>query len=183
MLKNEQNIASHKSCIIFAKLNSKVKYRREFKIKLFQEHETINLYSILFQGEEDTEFEKFFNKFKSDPKYLKDLQRIIYWIEKISERGALERNFRTSESKMKDGVCAIPIEVCKLRLYCLRISDRILILGNGDVKNQKTYNDKASLNDSVAVLASLDFFIKRRQEQHKIEINDKTITGNLSFYI
>jgi hypothetical protein len=56
-------------------------------------------------------------------------------------------------------------------------------LGNGDVKNQKTYNDKASLNDSVAVLASLDFFIKRRQEQHKIEINDKTITGNLSFYI
>ena len=84
---------------------------------------------------------------------------------------------------MKDGVCAIPIEVSKLRLYCLRISDKILILGNGDVKNQKTYNDKASLNDSVAVLASLDFFIKRRQEQYKIEINDKTITGNLSFYI
>ena len=135
MLKNEQNIASHKSCIIFAKLNSKVKSRREFKIKLFQEYETINLYSILFQGEEDMEFEKFFNKFKSDPKYLKDLQRIIYWIEKISE------------------------------------------------KNQKAYNDNTSLNDCVTVLASLDFFIKRRQEQHKIEINDKTITGNLSFYI
>jgi len=135
LLKNEQNIASHKSCIIFAKLNSKVKSRCEFKIKLFQEHETINLYSILFQGEEDTEFEKFFNKFKSDPKYLKDLQRIIYWIEKISE------------------------------------------------KNQKAYNDNTRLNDCVTVLASLDFFIKRRQEQHKIEINDKTLTGNLSFYI
>ena len=135
MLKNEQNIASHKSCIIFAKLNSKVKSRREFKIKLFQEYETINLYSILFQGEEDMEFEKFFNKFKSDPKYLKDLQRIIYWIEKISE------------------------------------------------KNQKAYNDNTSLNDCVTVLASLDSFIKHRQEQHKIEINDKTITGNLSFYI
>ena len=71
MLKNEQNIASHKSCIIFAKLNSKVKSRCEFKIKFFQEHETINLYSILFQGEEETEFEKFFNKFKSDPLIFK----------------------------------------------------------------------------------------------------------------
>ena len=160
-----------------------MKSRREFKIQLYQEHEIINLYSILFQGEENTEFDKFVNTFKSDPKYLKDLQRIVYWIEKIIERGALERHFRTSESKMKDGVCAIPIETSKLRLYCLRISDQILILGNGDVKNQRTYNNNASLNDCVDVLASLDSFIKRRQEQHKIEICGKTITGTLSFNI
>ena len=84
---------------------------------------------------------------------------------------------------MKDGVCAIPIETSKLRLYCLQISDQILILGNGGLKNQIAYNTNTILNDCVDVIASIDSLIKSRLKQNKIEICGKTITGNLSFNI
>lgn len=52
---------------------------------------------------------------------------IVAWIDRIGETGALERYFRP-EGKYGDGVSAIPIESGKLRLYCLRLSDKILIL-------------------------------------------------------
>ena len=51
---------------------------------------------------------------------------IVAWLDRIGETGALERYFRP-EGKYGDGVSAIPIESGKLRLYCLRLSDKILI--------------------------------------------------------
>ena len=40
---------------------------------------------------------------------------------------------------------ALPVFVSKLRLYCLRLSDKILILGNGGVKKTRTYEEDANL--------------------------------------
>ena len=65
-------------------------------------------------------------------------------LDKIAEEGALERFFRP-EGKMRDSVVALPVLRSKLRLYCLRLSDRILVLGNGGVKNSRTYQEDDSL--------------------------------------
>ena len=51
------------------------------------------------------------------------------------------------EGKMNDGVCALPIESGKLRLYCNRLSQQILIAGNGGVKDTKTYNENNELSN------------------------------------
>lgn len=50
---------------------------------------------------------------------------------------------------MNDRVCALPVLRSKLRLYCLRLSDSILILGNGGVKKTKTYNEDYTLKGYV----------------------------------
>lgn len=42
---------------------------------------------------------------------------------------------------MNDSVVALPVLKSKLRLYCLRLTDKILVLGNGDVKNSRTYEE------------------------------------------
>lgn len=55
--------------------------------------------------------------------------RIVAFINKIAQNGAFERFFRP-EGKMADHVVALPVLTSKLRLYCLRLSDKILILGN-----------------------------------------------------
>jgi hypothetical protein len=159
-----------------------VKIRRRYTIELYEETDSVNFYTIRFDGEEATEFDKFISEFMEKKGFEKDLQIITKWIDNIGQRGALERYLRP-ESKMSDDVSAIPIEVSKLRLYCLRISDNILILGNGGhkPKNQKTYNTDPHLNNCVETLANLDKQIKARKNQNRIIILGKTISGDLCF--
>lgn len=50
-------------------------------------------------------------------------------------------------------VKAIPITTNnKLRLYCLRVSDRILIIGGGEEKRVRAYQDDAALTRMVRVV-------------------------------
>ena len=160
-----------------------MKTQQKYSIELYEEADSVNFYTIRFDGEENTEFDKFIYNFIGKKEFEKDLQIISHWIHNIGQRGALERYFRR-ESKMSDGVSAIPIEVSKLRLYCLRISDNILVLGSGGhkPKNQRTYNTDPQLNNCVETLAELDAYIKAREAQNRITVIGKTITGDLSFY-
>ena len=113
---------------------------------LVNETESCTIYTIQFQGENQTEFENFYNKFKDDAIYNPDLMRIAAFINKIAQNGAFERFFRP-EGKMSDHVVALPVITSRLRLYCLRLSDKILILGNGGVKNTRTYDEDDNLAD------------------------------------
>lgn len=162
-------------------LNLKVN-QDTFYIEIVEEHEKVNLYSIRFENEEVTEVEKFFRQFEAMEKYNKELETILYYIDKIGQKGALERYFRISEGKMRDGVCAIPIETSRLRLYCLRISDEILILGNGGLKESKTYNESIHLNNSVTILSRLDDWIKSRIKNNRLSLCGKEIKGCLTFF-
>ena len=57
---------------------------------------------------------------------------------------------------MSDNVKALAIDSHKLRLYCLRISDQILILGNGGIKNTRTYQEDETLSGYVMNLQTFD---------------------------
>ncbi len=153
----------------------------EIKIELFEEQDKVNFYTLRYTGEE-TEVDKFLDKFPEGCDYDEDIDIIIKWIDKIGERGALERNFRP-EGKLKDNVWAIPIETSKLRLYILRISDEIIILGNGGRKSTQTYNDDEFLNSCVELLQEVDGYIRTRIRKGQISIYQKQIFGNISFHI
>ena len=86
---------------------------------------------------------KFVAEFELNTEYNSDYQRIIAPLQVILDRRALERFFR-AEGKMNDNVQAIPIEG-KLRLYYLRISEKIVILGNSVIKNTKSYQEDPKL--------------------------------------
>jgi hypothetical protein len=153
---------------------------RHFEIELFEEYEAVNFYTIRFKGE-DSEFDKFLDKFPKGCTYEKDINIILKWYQKISEVGALERYFNTREGRIYDRLVAIPIETSKLRLYCLRISDRILILGNGGIKKTKTYNVDPELNAFVETLQILDNFLNYRIKKGQIRIDKNDLIGNIKF--
>ena len=127
--------------------------------------ETSDIFTIRIEGEKDTEFRKFFILFKdSEDPYLKeDFDRILLAIEKISQNGALESYFRV-EGKMNDRVCAIPLLIRPrnhslhgtLRLYCIRVSDDLLIVGGGGLKSTRTYEDDEALLKHVVLLRDID---------------------------
>ena len=136
----------------------------------------VGLYSICFNSDKETEFRKFMQKFKDNAALNKDYQAIIHAIDRIIANGALERNFRY-EGKMKDNVVALSVNSRKLRLYCLRMSDQILIIGNGGVKDSRTYEESEELSGYVMDLQKFDELLKQAQEEGLIYIEQNVITG------
>lgn len=107
--------------------------------------------------------------------------RIVYYIEKIKENGVLERYFRP-EGKPAQKITAIPVETNKLRLYAIRLSDNILIVGNGGHKKTKTYNEDPVLNECVDHLVQLSFILQLKIDAGVIKLEHNELIGDLSFY-
>ncbi len=155
--------------------------RLEYTIELLEEYENVNFYSIRLAGEELTEVEAFFEKFPIGSEYDEEIDVIISWIDKIAERGALERYFRP-EGRYGDGVGVIPIDIGnKVRLYCLRLSDKILVFGNGGVKDAARWEESEELAPYVKLLIDTSRFISSRIKDGTIVLVDKEIVGNLNF--
>lgn len=123
-----------------------------------------------------TEFEKFVAEFEMNATYNRDYQRIIAALQAILRIGALERFFRP-EGNMNDSVQALPIESGKLRLYCLRLSDQIVILGNGGVKNTRTYEEDPKLYGYVLDLQRFEKILDENIEKGYVSIEEKELTG------
>jgi hypothetical protein len=140
------------------------------------------LYTIQFLTEDKGEYLRFYNKFKDDATYNDDLARIAKFVESIADLGALERFFRP-EGKMNDRVCALPVVKSNLRLYCLRLSNSILILGNGGIKKSRTYNEDDELRGYVVTLQNFDKLIKQGVKEGTIIISENQIDTENTFDI
>lgn len=149
---------------------------KQANLELVEQSETVSLYSIKFLGEDLTEFERFLQEFRKNAELNKDYQRILYAIGRILDKGALERYFRV-EGKYSDGVCAVPLESGLLRLYCLRISEQILIIGNGGVKQTRRYQDDPLLNGYVITLQNFEKLIREGIKNGWITIQEKELIG------
>lgn len=147
------------------------------RIKSLKQTEKNGLFSIVFENEDFSEFEKFIKRFKDEADVAKDLNIILSYIEQmINGAGFLERYFRP-EGKMRDDVCALPVVSGKLRLYCLRLSDSVLIAGGGGRKHTKTYNEDENLSGYVISLQKLDELIKADLKKGKVVIESGYIKG------
>ena len=145
-------------------------------IELINESDKVSLYSISFEADGTTEFEKFVFEFEQNATYNRDYQRIIAALQAILQVGALERFFRP-EGKMADSVQALPLTSGKLRLYCLRISDHIVILGNGGVKTTRTYEEDPRLYGYVLDLQKFERLLSQCIEEGSVIIEEKTLKG------
>ena len=145
-------------------------------LKTLEQTDNVSLYSICFNGSDISEYETFLLKFKEDAHLNEDYKKIILALEKIVAVGAFERFFRP-EGKMSDHVAALSIDSRKLRLYCLRISDQILIVGNGGVKTSRTYQENEELSGYVMDLQEFDKLLTEAQKEGSITIEKNVITG------
>lgn len=148
--------------------------KKKTTVGLIASSETVSLYSISFEIDGKTEFEKFVEAFEADATYRNDYRRILAALQVVLEVGALERFFRP-EGKMEDDLVALPLDSGKLRLYCLRISDQILVIGNGGVKDVKRYEDSKQLLGYVMDLQRFDRLLRAMLESGSIVIEEKVL--------
>lgn len=155
--------------------------QQHYRIELVEEYEKVNFYSIHLDGKELTELESFFEKYPIGCEFDEEIDVIIAWMDKIAETGALERYFRP-EGRYGDGVGVIPIDIGnKIRLYCLRLSDKILVFGNGGIKDSAKWQESKELAPYVKLLIDTSRFISSRMNDGSLLLVDKEIIGNLNF--
>jgi len=149
------------------------------KFELFLETDKVCMYSPKYDGETQNEFEKFLyaNNSHSHPQLKRFFDAIISVIEKMSETGAYERYFRPEGGNIK----AVPLyinttkidkKVGKMRLYCLRLSERMLILGGGAVTTALKNEDDPVLLAIIGDLREIEQHIKRIVKQANTDIDD-----------
>lgn len=151
----------------------------EVELFLIKDGENCTIYTLQFLNDIESEFEKFIAKFRDDAEYSEDYARIATFVTRIARNGALERYFR-NEGKISDSVVALPVTSSKLRLYCLRLSDKILVLGNGGVKNTRRYEDDPVLNGYVMTLQNFEKLLRQEAANGNVNITESTIeTDNI----
>jgi len=143
------------------------------------ETEKVSIYSPKYDGEAQSEFEKFLtaNNSHSHPQLKAFFDAIISAIDKIQECGARENLFRPEGGRVK----ALPMfytyrrvdkSVGKIRLYCLCLSERILILGNGGVTTAEKYDKDPVQLAYVEDLRDIFKQIKRVVRQANTDYDD-----------
>ncbi len=152
----------------------------EVELLLLDQTENCTVYTIQFLSDDLNEFEKFVSKFQHDGKLEEDFRIIAKFIEQILDFGAFERYFRP-EGKMKDSVVALPTMRSKLRLYGLRLSDRILILGNGGRKKTRTYDEDDILKGYVVTLQRFEELLKEGVANGSVIITENDIETDKTF--
>lgn len=160
-----------------------MKMKRNLLVELLETGEKVSLYSPRFEGEEYTEFEKFLLEYNNDI-YKKDIQILVRRLSIIKQNGAEERYFRY-EGSVNDRVVGLPshIDSSVLRLYCLNISRKVLILGNGGLKTTRTYEEDVMLHKCVQTLQKIDIEIMQKEKQQIITIKGTKLVGPLTFTI
>lgn len=149
------------------------------KLELILETEKVSMYSPRYDGEENNEFQKFLlaNQSHKHPQLIKFFGAILSVIEKMGETGALERYFRPEGGNIKAVPTYIEIprmdkKIGKMRLYCLRLSDRMLILGGGAVSTAQKYEDDSVLLTIVGDLRDIEQHIKTIVRQADTDYED-----------
>lgn len=158
------------------------KMKRNLLIELLEDGEKVSLYSPHFEGEEYSEFEKFLLTYKDT--YPDDVRQLVYRLDIIKRDGAEDRHFRYEGTK-RDRIMALPshLETTSLRLYLLNIQAKILILGNGGLKQTATYQEDENLHRQVKTLQKIDIELKQREKEKVIIVTGTELLGELSFTI
>lgn len=158
--------------------------KQEIIVEIFEEHSEVNFYSIRYSDNELSEAECFFDKVLGQEDLEEDVEILSKLLDKIGENGAELRHFRHAGTK-RDKVAALPeyLSSTNLRLYAIRLNEKIVILGNGGIKKTKTYNEDPFLNECVETLKKIDRFISNRINKGQTIIFRKELMGDLKFYI
>ncbi len=149
------------------------------KLELISDTGKVLMFSPKYDGEDLSEFNKFLvaNMSHSHPQLKKSFSAILSVIEKMGETGVYERYFRLEGGRIK----ALPLfvniprmdrKIGKMRLYCIRISDKLLILGSGAVTLFQKYQDDPVLVEIVEKLRRIDKNINIIAKQSKTNYDD-----------
>lgn len=162
----------------------------KYKLQLIQSlsGNEASFYTIRYQNAPDAPvsqmFDSFLREYKDD--YEKDLISILSRLKNMGNtNSALDIYFKLDEGlEWDDLVCAMyDVPDKHLRLYCIRISEKIVILGNGGPKPKtiRAWQEDPRLTREVNEMMKYSQIIRTRLKNEDLRISNDSLflTGNL----
>jgi hypothetical protein len=141
----------------------------------------VKYYTLKYEERDRSEFDDFFERHISNIAHHSNLDEIKQWIIKIGERGAAKRYFKpedlaerilvTYESENEESSFG-------LRLYCLRLSESVVVLINGALKTAKSNRDCPNVWPHFSKAQIVSKKVSEAIGEGRIEINFKQIKFN-----
>jgi len=146
---------------------------------LVQRGSKSSIYSVMFEGEQETEFDKFL----TDPEVTthSNFEELLAQIDEIINRYGCQTRFFKPESSASDSVEALWRG--NLRLYCCKYGHIILILGSGGVKRTRTYQEDPKLDQIVKMMAKVSNLVDEKIKEREIWYEDNMFRGDLTFSV
>jgi hypothetical protein len=148
----------------------------------------VTYYTIRIEDETYSETEKFITRFELHPQYQNDFENILALLVVLgNEKGAKSRFFRDESAAQ-----ALPPEVkialregwvqfidAGLRLFCLRMTDEVVILLNGGIKSSQKTNDSPDLIYKFRLAQQVSKAIDVKLSNREMQIVGKRLIGDL----
>lgn len=167
--------------------------KSDVKIVLYKDFDfaKVRFYTLKFEGDKQKELDKFFSKYEE--KFQSSVYTIKAWLAEIGEnRGAQERYFRK-----EDNVSALPpptktiklldlnIEESNLnlRLYCIVLSEEVVILVNGGIKESQLTRDSPTCWEQYIFASNIGSQINRQMKNGNCKIIGKQIKRTKAFQL
>ena len=108
-------------------------------LQLFKSFPKVHFYTFQLEDEDTTETDKFFSKLEKIAEIETDLNHLVVWLSLIGKKYGAKLEFFRHEAAAHALPPPMPkmvkeVIVKDLRLYCVYISEQIVILANGGIK-------------------------------------------------
>ena len=142
----------------------------------FATFEKVRFYTVRFEDEDVSETDKFFSAFDADPDLYEKLNKLLAFVEQMGNHfGAKSEFFRHEGSAdglpPKERIARkydlVEFIDYKFRLYCMRLSDTVVILFNGVIK--ETNKNQEDSEQLMPIFRNALTFSRRINDK----INDK----------
>lgn len=120
-------------------------------IHRFKTFEKVHYYTFWVEGRTKSETDAFFSRFEDKEPLAQELNLLVTWLSEIGQRRAAKARY----FRFENDASALPPparimaelgdDYCSLRLYCVRLSDEVVILANGGLKTGRTVQDSPDL--------------------------------------
>ncbi len=149
----------------------------------------VTYYSLKFEGEKQTELEKFYERYQE--KYSESVYYLKFWIAQIGEKfGANTRYFRP-----EDNAFALPPpskelqyidfgtskKDMSLRLYCIVLSPEIVILVDGGIKESDATRDSPTCWEAFMFTSNIASQIKQMIALGNLHIKGRILKREKAF--
>jgi hypothetical protein len=150
--------------------------KRWLQIETFITFSKVKFFTVRFEDEEVSETDKFFNTFANNALHIEELNKMVAFIENLGENLGADQDFFRHERLAQ----ALPpdrksmhryhlLEFLKtdrydFRLYCLRLSNSVVILFNGGLK---TANNPENCPNVAPHFRNAQIFCRQIEEKLK----------------
>lgn len=161
-----------------------------YEIVLYKSFEKVNFYSVRVEGEELSLVERFMSTFGDDKTLRPQLRKIIGVINLMGKDSGAKVSFFRAEAN----TFALPQKSTRyegpdgslshvmLRLYCLRVTDGIVILFGGHLKNARTNQECSNVLPHFNLAKKITRSFDDARLNKMIEISENQLTGELTLF-